>query len=314
MAPELTIKRAVRSETKLRLALVGPSGSGKTYSALRIAFNLVGKDAKVIVIDSERGSATDFDGESPDGYPWVYDILELPSFEMKTYMQALDVAEAEGYDVIIIDSLTHAWKGTGGMLDLVHNIATRRGYGTDFPAWKEADPFELAFWDRILQVKCHLIATMRAKTEYVVEQQERHGKTVHVPRRVGLKPIQREEKEYEFTIYAHLDQDHNMVIVKTRCTPIDGMVFQKPGAEFATIVGNWLNSAEAQEEAHWTDDDITFKKFLGWLTDIGLTLDEAYIAIGINEPKEFPDKAATMRKVNLYIEEKSKERKESKNV
>src|SRR5947208_2781832 len=65
--------RATKHQAKLRLTLDGPSGSGKTYSALAIATAL---GARIALIDTEHGSAKKYAGD-----PFVFDLLELDSFE-----------------------------------------------------------------------------------------------------------------------------------------------------------------------------------------------------------------------------------------
>ncbi len=59
--------------------------------------------------------------------------------------------------------------------------------------------------------KTHVIATMRAKTEYVVDKDEKTGKSA--PRKVGLAPVFRSGGEYEFDLVANMDLDANSYIV-----------------------------------------------------------------------------------------------------
>lgn len=61
----LEIKRARRKGTKARIGLVGPSGSGKTFTALRLARGIVGADGRILVLDTEHGSASKY-ADDPD--------------------------------------------------------------------------------------------------------------------------------------------------------------------------------------------------------------------------------------------------------
>src|SRR5690606_8741237 len=163
-----------------------------------------------------------------------FDVVELDTFAPATFVDLIRLAEAEGYDLLIIDSLSHAWMGTDGMLEQVDKIAKRKQYGSSFAAWKDANPQERALWDTMLGCNMHVIATLRTKTEYVIDEVVgRDGKRRTVPRKVGLAPIQREGLEYEFDVVADLDMDHNMSITKTRCRALTDKVFPRPGREVA---------------------------------------------------------------------------------
>lgn len=202
----IEFRKAERSQAKLRLALIAPSGYGKTYSALRVAKGLGGK---VAMLDTENGSgdlyAKDFE----------YDILPMNApFEPVKYVQAIKAAEKAGYDTIIIDSLSHAWAGTGGLLDKHGSIADKGG--NSFAAWRKVTPDHNGLVDAILQSKIHVIATMRSKVDYSMEG----GKVV----KLGLAPVQREGMEYEFTVCFDLDKKHKGEASKDRTGIFDNRV------------------------------------------------------------------------------------------
>lgn len=236
MSGKFSFKKATKSQLKLRLALVGPSGTGKTYTALRVAKGL---GSKIAVIDTERGSASKYAGSKFD-----FDVLELETFSPRTYVDAIHAAEAEGYDVIIIDSLSHAWMGTDGALEQVDKAAARTK-GNSFAAWRDVTPMHNGLVDAMLACKAHLIITMRAKTEYVLEEGKNGTK---VPRKIGMAPIQRDGMEYEFDVVGDLDYDHRLVVTKTRCDELDGAVIVKPGEEFAATLARWLSDGEPRRE------------------------------------------------------------------
>ena len=155
-------KKAQRSLSKLRLAVQGPSGSGKTYGALMLAKGLGGK---IAVIDTERGSASLYADLA--GMP-EFDVLDLEApYTPEKYVEAIHAAEEEGYDVLIVDSMTHEWDGQGGCLELIDQIARAKFRGNTWSAWSELTPRHRKFVDAMLQSKCHIIATMRSKTETV---------------------------------------------------------------------------------------------------------------------------------------------------
>ncbi len=222
--------KATKQQSKLRMALIGPSGSGKTYTALNIAKHMGGRTA---LIDTERGSASKY------ADLFDFDVLELHVFSPDTYREAIEAASAAGYDNLIIDSLSHAWMGKDGALEQVDKAAKRSGSGNTFTAWREVTPMHNAMVDAILQARCHVIATMRAKTEYIVEKDER-GKTA--PRKVGLAPVQRDGLEYEFDVVADMDLDNNMIVSKTRCPQLAGAVIPKPGEDVASILKEWTGN------------------------------------------------------------------------
>lgn len=220
--------KATKKQSKLRLALCGVSGSGKTYTALLIAKHL-GK--RVAVIDTERGSASKYAGDVAD-----FDVCELTSFAPAKYIQALKDAAAEGFDVVVIDSLSHGWMGTGGIIDQ----KDKKG-GNSFDAWRTLTPQHNDFVEAILSYPGHVIATMRSKTEYVVEVV--NGKSV--PRKIGMAPVQRDGVEYEFDVVGDLDADHVLHCTKSRCAALAGEYIRAPGEQVARALLAWLEQGDA---------------------------------------------------------------------
>ncbi len=225
-------QKATRKKAKLRLGIVGPSGSGKTYSALLIAKGLGGK---VAVIDTENGSA--------DLYAHLleYDVATItPPYTPEKYIAMIHEAEKEGYNVVIIDSLTHAWAGEGGLLDKHGKIADS-GRGNSFTAWRQVTPLHNQLIEAMLNSPCHIIGTMRAKTDYVQTTGDK-GKTEI--KKVGLAPVQREGMDYEFTTVFDIDINHNAQTSKDRTSLFDGQVF-KPSEDTGKTMLNWLEDGEA---------------------------------------------------------------------
>lgn len=219
-------QKATKKKAKARVAFIGPSGSGKTYTALTVA-RALGK--RIAVIDTERGSASKYSGDVAD-----FDVCELETFAPKKYIDALHFAAAQGYDVVVIDSLTHAWTGEGGLLDQKDKHSGKNS----FDAWRTLTPQHNALVEAILGYPGHVIATMRVKTEYVIEEDARGKK---VPRKVGLAPVQRDGLEYEFDVVADMDPDNCMHVSKSRCPALAGASIRKPGADVAKTLAAWLD-------------------------------------------------------------------------
>lgn len=227
--------KATKHAARLRMALIGPAGSGKTMSALKIGSHL---GQRLALIDTERGSASKYADK------FGFDVCELTTFDPRGYVQAIQEAEQAGYDVLIIDSLSHAWSGMGGVLEFVDTQAKRSQSSNTFGAWREATPLHNALVDAMLGAGMHVIVTMRAKTEYVQEK-DANGKTQI--RKVGLQPVQRDGLEYEFDVVGDLTADNELVISKTRCEDLTGKVFAKPGKDVADVLANWLTGEPLPE-------------------------------------------------------------------
>jgi energy-coupling factor transporter ATP-binding protein EcfA2 len=238
-------QKATRRKAKARIALVGPSGSGKSYTALLIARGLVGPEGRIAAIDTERGSLSKYavDVERPEaGGVTDFDTLDLDHHAPAEYVKALRDAAAERYDVVIIDSLSHAWNGRGGALEQVDQAA-KRSSGNSFAAWRDVTPQHNQLVDAILAYPGHVIVTMRAKTEYVLEA-GKNGKTA--PRKVGLAPIQRDGMEYEFDVCADIDLDHNFIVTKSRVPDLTDVVIDRAGIALGEGLARWLEGgAEA---------------------------------------------------------------------
>lgn len=219
-------KKATKTQIRLRLALIGPAGSGKTYSSLALATHL---GQKIAVIDTEHSSASKY------ADLFDFDVCQLDSFHPSRYIKAIHAAGQAGYDVLVIDSLSHAWMGKDGELDLVDRAKNT------FTAWKDVRPLERALIDAMLDCKCHLIATMRTKTEWVLETNDK-GKVE--PRKVGTAPIQVSGIDFEFDLAGELNLQNTLTITKSRCPALHGQMFVQPGKELADAIGQWLNSGE----------------------------------------------------------------------
>ncbi len=208
----MQIRKAERKKAKLRLGIAAPSGAGKTYGALQLAFGIGGK---IGMIDTEHGSG-DLYAETGD-----YDIIGVSApYSVAKYLEAIRAFEEAGYETIIIDSLSHAWAGDGGLLDKQGKIAARTG--NSYTAWRDVTPEHNALVEAMLKSPCHIIATMRSKQEYVLETNDKGKQS---PKKVGMAPIQRDGMEYEFTVMLDIDMHHIASASKDRTGLFDGQYF-----------------------------------------------------------------------------------------
>ncbi len=221
--------KAEKKRAKLRLAITGTSGSGKTYGALLVAFGLGGK---IALIDTENGSG-DLYSSLGD-----YDVGSITApYTVQKYISAIHEAEQSGYEVIIIDSLSHAWSGEGGLLDM-HGAFSASGKGNSYTAWRQVTPLHNKLIEAMLSSPCHVIATMRSKTDYIQVENER-GKTEI--KKVGLAPVQRDGMDYEFGTVFDIGINHSVTVSKDRTGLFDSQVFMIT-RNTGKILRDWLNS------------------------------------------------------------------------
>lgn len=272
--------KAVRKKSKLRLALTGPSGSGKTYSALLIAKGLGGK---VAVIDTEHGSASLY-SDLLD-----FDSLELaPPYSPERYVAAIQAAEKAGYDVLIIDSTTHEWSGSGGCLEINEQTAQAKYRGNTWSAWNETTPRHRRFIDSMLQCNMHIIATGRSKTE-TSQEDSGNGKKKVV--KLGMKTEQRDGFEYEFTCVLDIVHDnHYAVASKDRTGLFNGealVINEHTGKSLL----NWLDSGK-EIEPPVSPQLISFEQALELRRLLAVaSLDETewLTPIGFNSVEQIPE-------------------------
>lgn len=196
----MEIRKAERKQAKLRIGISAPSGAGKTYSALLLARGLATNWAKIIVIDTENGSGELY------SHLGDYNVITLEApFTPERYIEAITAAEKAGFEVIIIDSVSHEWDGKGGLLEANELLGQTKFKGNTWAAWSMTTPRHQKLLQTITQSEAHVITTARSKTDTV---QTDGGKV----KKVGLKDIQREGFEYELTLSFNLDRDSHCAI------------------------------------------------------------------------------------------------------
>lgn len=237
----MAMRKATRTKAKLRLGISGPAGGGKTFGSLLVAFGITSDWNKICVIDTENHSGELYANYNKNGVEiGQFNYIEIVSpYTPEKYTLAIHEAEAAGIECIIIDSLTHAWSGEGGLLDKKGQIEKSNKPGVNsWTAWRDITPMHNRLIDSILTSKAHIIATLRAKMETVQEKDDR-GKTII--RKLGMNPIQRDGMEYEFTTFIDVDQNHQATTSKDRTSLFDGKVFSL-GVDAGKLLLGWLET------------------------------------------------------------------------
>lgn len=234
------IGTATRKGKHIRMAIDGPTGSGKTYSALLIATHIASVADRVLMIDTEDGSA----GLYAPQFGGFQHLIWEPPFDPRELYQHIRELGGE-FDVIVVDSLTHFWNEEGGTLDIVDHSAKTRFGGNRYAGWQDGDAAQRQLVASIKRAKCHVIATMRSKMEYV----QNDGKV----EKVGMAPIQRDGLEYELDVIVDMDLGHSMNVSKTRFSALSGRSFPPGKTE---DVANALMVELEEAEPMATDDQI----------------------------------------------------------
>lgn len=240
---------AKRSAAWFKMGVAGPSGAGKTLSSLLFAFGMLKEKypklsdaevwAKIAIVDTENASGQLYVGTEVAGIKvGAYNAIVIDApFKVEKYIRAIDICVEAGMEVIIIDSLTHAWSAEGGLLEVHGNIAKR--IGNSFSAWREITPQHNLLVSKLLQSPAHIIATIRSKQEYLPEEQ--NGRKVITKK--GMEPEQRKGMEYEFTTFLDIDADHSAFGAKDRTSIYDQRMFVITPEEGAKAM-KWLLEAD----------------------------------------------------------------------
>ncbi|MGK5730225.1 ATP-binding protein [Streptomyces sp. URMC 124] len=260
---DFAFRPATKEQAKARIALQGVSGSGKTWTGLALSAGLGDRFA---VIDTERGAASKYVGINGI----QFDVLQMSRYDPRDLGKALGAAAQAGYPTVMVDSLSHFWKGTDGTLEQVERAKSRYG-GNSFGGWKEGTPIQNAMIDALLAYPGHVVVTMRSHTEWVLQANDR-GRTEPVA--VGTRAEQRKGVEYEFDVVGAMDVHNTLTILKSRCPALHQQVIQRPdGGKLAQQLLEWLNDgAPATDPADYitraTAHDATYKGLLDLYAEV----------------------------------------------
>lgn len=272
---------AERESTVLRLAITGPSGSGKTRTALELAKRIAIAEGKPIAF-------LDTEGRSSLLYRTGFEFRALHlrnNFDPQQYVDAIEAAGRYGYGVLVIDSLSHAWNGEGGVLSIV-DAASKKMQNNKFAGWGEGRPVQNRLANAIINTPVHLICTMRSKTAWDL-QEGSGGKTK--PVKIGLEPIQSDDLDYEFLLSFMLDMQHEMTVTKTRFDPygIDHTLTLDDYDAFITEALAWVKTGVKAPVFGLSKPDVAATFARGHYDD-GLNAEDLLSALGVSGLREFP--------------------------
>lgn len=249
------VTNAQREKEKAIVGFIGPSGSGKTAGALLVAYGMMREAypdesdkevwSKIGVVDTEHRRAKlyanlQFDDVRIGSFKHI-DFT--PPYTTERYQMALEAIKEAGAEVVIIDSLSHNWAGEGGIVEKHGEMQ-----GNSFQNWGKLAPETTKLIKTLTQNDVHILATLRTKTEYVVEPNS-EGKMA--PRKVGTKPVQKDEMEYEFMLNFNIGIDHLAETSKDNTRMFEGSSF-KLNPEVGRKLYQWLElgiDVKAEEEA-----------------------------------------------------------------
>lgn len=168
-----SFRPALRENVGLILVFSGGTGSGKTYTALEVAAGISG-DKPFAVIDTEAGRAKHY----ADQFRFDHGDMK-PPFSPKAYEEAIVAADAAGYPVIVVDSMSHEHAGEGGILDM-HEAELDRMAGDN---WQKREAVKMAAWikpktqhkhmvQKLLQVRAHIILCLRAEEKIEMKRDD----------------------------------------------------------------------------------------------------------------------------------------------
>jgi len=187
----------------LKIGLFGQPGSGKTYSAIRMAKGMVDDVTKIALLNTEDTITSIYKKRLGEFYLQNF----APPYSPERYVAAFDYLVKQGFELIIVDSISHEWSGSGGCLEIQAKLGGR------FVDWAKVSPMHNAFIDAIVKCPVHMILTGRKKTEYVIEQNAQ-GKMQ--PLKKGLEDVTRDGFSYEISASFDLDQRHLATCTKDR--------------------------------------------------------------------------------------------------
>ncbi|MFF8297693.1 AAA family ATPase [Streptomyces globisporus] len=247
-----TFRPATKDGFNATVAIQGPSGSGKTWTGLSIASGLA-EGERFAVIDTERGAAALYVHD----LGVAFDTLPMHRYDPRDLQKALAAAAQAGYRVVMVDSLSHFWKGTDGTLDQVEKAKSKYG-GNKFAGWKDGTPLQNEMIEALMSYPGHVVVTMRSYVHWVLE----NGSPVNK----GMRAEQRKGIEFEFGVAAEMDENNRLRFIKSRCPSFRGLVLNQPhGAK-----------------------DIA-KPYLDWLRDGGKETDPSAWIDAANAPDATPD-------------------------
>lgn len=247
--------KATREKTFAKVGIMGAAGSGKSFSMLILAHAMkaAGLGKKIAVIDAENGKIKKYAGYVVDEQRWEFDVCVLTSYSPQEYCARIQEAAQHGYDIIVIDGISQEWAGKNGALETVDQLGGKNKFTS---GWSAVTPMHNNFLETMLAVPAHVLCTIRSKMGYTLQEEEKNGRTIQVPKRIGMEPIQRNGVEYEMEVIFDISTDHIIRVTKTICPDLDGATCVAPKSSFFAPLIKWLG----------TGDDVKVNFHYGFIT------------------------------------------------
>ncbi|MFD9603266.1 AAA family ATPase [Streptomyces sp. NPDC059970] len=237
-----TFRPATKDGFNATVAIQGPSGSGKTWTGLCVASGLA-EGQRFAVIDTERGAAALYVND----LDVAFDTLPMHRYDPRDLQKALAAAAHAKYPVVMVDSLSHFWKGTDGTLDQVDKAKSKYG-GNKFAGWKDGTPIQNDMIEALMSYPGHVVVTMRSYVDWVLKGSQPVNKGMRVEQRRGI--------EFEFGVAAEMDKSNRLRFIKSRCPSFRGLQLDQPNGacDIAKPYLDWLrDGAKETDPTVWID-------------------------------------------------------------
>jgi len=272
------LRPAITTEAKPLIGLYSESGKGKTKSALLLAKGFCGDMSKVAMIETESGR-----GEVYASDPVVGGYLVRPirdNFAPSEYGKALTELEQADIKVAIIDSASHEWEGSGGVLSWATRNQEEGKKGV--LVWQQPKmSHQRDFILRLLQTPIALvIVCMRAK--YPMKESIKDGRKEWVKSEI-VEPKQSDDILFEMMVHGWIDEQHRLHVTKYTTDAFRKIFIDNQPITVATgkQLAVWATGSKKQEVVEVPEDEPERA------TDVGKT------SVVLPPPEESPTESPT---------------------
>ena len=210
--PLFQFQEATREQSKASILIEGLSGKGKSGLALILGYYLAGEDwTKVFDIDTENNSVNLFAGiNSTAGIPFGQfkhgNFTPELKYKPTNYLAFKEAAIDAGAEVVINDSISHAWSYEGGILDRIAELKklNKRYEKDSYAVWGDDEIMDekQKLFQLFRDQRCHMIATVRVKEKMEYQFNESKGKNEMVS--LGEQEIMQADVKYEPDLVLHM--------------------------------------------------------------------------------------------------------------